>query len=79
MPRCIACGRITKKIPDYLPIGNGYNHYYLLSSEYERVEPDESSDLRLLLWEGRGEIPLPDPIISHFRTTENKRFDLNIL
>lgn len=62
MPRCVGCGRVTKKIPDYLPIGNWYNHDYLESSEYEHEEPDESRGSRPVLWEGRGEITLPDPI-----------------
>ncbi len=65
MPRCVGCGHVTKKIPDYLPIGNWYNHDYLQSSDSEHEEPDESRGSRLVPWEGRGEIPLSDPIICH--------------
>lgn len=46
----------------YLPIGDWYNHDYIQSSDREHEEPDESRGSRPVLWEGRGEIPLPDPI-----------------
>ena len=46
------------------------------------AEPEETCEGRLsstVLWEGWGEIPSSDPIMHHSKTTENRRFDLNIL
>jgi len=38
------------------------NHDYI-SSDEEHEEPCEMGVSRTVLWEGRGEIPLPDPIM----------------
>jgi hypothetical protein len=51
----------TRRTPTYSLIGNWYNRSYL-SGDKEHEEPCEGRLSRTVPWEGRGEIPLPDPI-----------------
>ncbi|MFO0361945.1 MAG: hypothetical protein ACK500_08960, partial [Flavobacteriales bacterium] len=39
----------------------------ILVSDNEHEEPCEGRLSRTVLWEGRGEIPLPDPIMGKFK------------
>ena len=55
--------------PFSLPIGNGCNHDYLSQRIQKHEEPCESRGSRTVLWEGKGEIPLSDPITCKAMTT----------
>jgi len=48
---------------------------YLYFSDAEQEEPCEGRLSSTVLWEGRGEIPLSDPIIANGRTTVHKTTD----
>ncbi len=52
-----------------MPIGNWFNHDYLSLRIYKHEKPYESRGSRTVLWEGMGEIPLPDPIIGKRKKT----------
>jgi len=41
-------------------------------SGHQQEEPDEGRLSRPVLWEGRGEIPPPDPIMAHFKIPSKK-------
>ncbi|MFN9110414.1 MAG: hypothetical protein ACK5XN_10135, partial [Bacteroidota bacterium] len=67
-PLCGGSSSNTGNNPIYSSIGNWFNHDYI-SSDEEHEEPCEMRVSRTVLWEGRGEIPLPDPIMCHNKTT----------
>lgn len=62
MPALHGCAGSMRNNPICLPIGNWYNHDYLSQRIYKHEESCEVSVLSTVAWEGRGEIPLTDPI-----------------
>ena len=61
----------TPRLVLSLEMGTTMRKKFLLCG-HQQEEPYEGRLSRTVLWEGGGEIPLPDPIISHFKETENK-------
>ena len=63
----------TKSQPIRDELVHPTNILHYLCVIYKHEEPCEGRLSRTVLWEGWGEIPLPDPISGHCRTTQRKQ------